>query len=392
MDVGVLTAYKSELRKVATILKDKDHVVKKRKGTEAEEEQPQKFYLVATFRWFDYSHVWASIAPAILLLYLEFPCQITTRLSGIQVLVFMPGSADCDLVGIKNMRYSIDTALINHLSDVLYPTDYINTNSWWDLLLASQTHGIDAVHQLQTSAHQCSNCNETPATSCVANRNDCTDAVHQLQTAAHQCSNCNGHTDSNFNLGPIPPHHTRNHQTSTNLPAPARSPYHQQTHCTACQRTKSSEHCTSATATYHPHLDLSCCTLTSTRLNWCSLHFTFGLRGKKHQQPRVSQAKTIALTLFISCKQQHTSAATVTEPPDLHQPARSPYHQQTHCTACQRTKSSEHCTSATATYNPHLDVNCCTLTSTRAVPCTLPLACGVRNTSNLVCRKPNPWH
>eukprot|EP00808_Paulinella_micropora_P012586 g37545.t1 len=71
---------------------------------------------------FDYSHVWASIAPAILLLYLEFPCQTTTRLSGIQVLVFMPGSADCDLVYIKNMRYSINTALINHPPDVLYPT------------------------------------------------------------------------------------------------------------------------------------------------------------------------------------------------------------------------------------------------------------------------------
>eukprot|EP00808_Paulinella_micropora_P023369 g41598.t1 len=116
---------------------------------------------------------------------------------------------------------------------------------------------------------------------------------------------------SNFNLGSIAPHYTRNHQTS-NLPAPARSLYHQHTYCTACQRTKSIEHCTSATATYHPHLDLSCCTLTSTRLNWCTLHFTFGLRGKKHQQPRVSQAKTIALTLFISCKQQHISAATVT--------------------------------------------------------------------------------
>eukprot|EP00808_Paulinella_micropora_P006432 g20574.t1 len=51
MDVSVLTAYKSELRRVATILKDKDHVVKKRKRAEPEEEQPQKFYLVATFRW-----------------------------------------------------------------------------------------------------------------------------------------------------------------------------------------------------------------------------------------------------------------------------------------------------------------------------------------------------
>eukprot|EP00808_Paulinella_micropora_P031313 g6432.t1 len=50
MDVSVLTAYKSELRRVATILKDKDHV-KKRKRAEPEEEQPQKFYLVATFRW-----------------------------------------------------------------------------------------------------------------------------------------------------------------------------------------------------------------------------------------------------------------------------------------------------------------------------------------------------
>eukprot|EP00808_Paulinella_micropora_P023280 g66939.t1 len=52
MDVSVLTAYKSELRRVATILKDKDHV-KKRKRAEPEEEQPQKFYLVATFRWID---------------------------------------------------------------------------------------------------------------------------------------------------------------------------------------------------------------------------------------------------------------------------------------------------------------------------------------------------
>eukprot|EP00808_Paulinella_micropora_P023706 g33548.t1 len=51
MDVSVLTAYKSELRRVATILKDKDHVKKKRKRAEPEEEQPQKFYLVATFRW-----------------------------------------------------------------------------------------------------------------------------------------------------------------------------------------------------------------------------------------------------------------------------------------------------------------------------------------------------
>eukprot|EP00808_Paulinella_micropora_P001481 g24657.t1 len=51
MDVSVLTAYKSELRRVATILKNKDHVVKKRKRAEPEEEQPQKFYLVATFRW-----------------------------------------------------------------------------------------------------------------------------------------------------------------------------------------------------------------------------------------------------------------------------------------------------------------------------------------------------
>eukprot|EP00808_Paulinella_micropora_P015422 g44222.t1 len=39
MDVSVLTAYKSELRRVATILKDKDHV-KKRKRAEPEEEQP----------------------------------------------------------------------------------------------------------------------------------------------------------------------------------------------------------------------------------------------------------------------------------------------------------------------------------------------------------------
>eukprot|EP00808_Paulinella_micropora_P003831 g42679.t1 len=37
MDVSVLTAYKSELRRVATILKDKDHVVKKRKRAEPEE-------------------------------------------------------------------------------------------------------------------------------------------------------------------------------------------------------------------------------------------------------------------------------------------------------------------------------------------------------------------
>eukprot|EP00808_Paulinella_micropora_P015694 g60754.t1 len=129
-------------------------------------------------------------------------------------------------------------ALINNLPDVLYPT---------------QTQKVGGTL-----------CNEC--------QNHCTDAVYQLQTATHQCSNCNGHTDSNFNLGPIPPHHTRNHQTSTNLPAPARSPYHQQTHYTACKRTKSSEHCTSATATYHAHLDLNSCTLTSTRLVFPALY------------------------------------------------------------------------------------------------------------------------
>eukprot|EP00808_Paulinella_micropora_P030202 g75405.t1 len=229
---------------------------------------------------FDYSHVWASTAPAILFLYLEFSCQTSTRLSGIQVLVFMPGSADCDLVNIKNMRYSINTALINHLFDALYPTQTQTVGGtlcnghadskfeqWWhhqgfSVLLACQKH--------------------------------CTDAVYQLQTATHQCSNCNGTTRPPPTCLHLPAVHT------TSTPIVLR------------QRTKSSEHCTSATATYHPHLDLNCCTLTSTRLNWCSLHFTFGLLGKKHQQPRVSQAKTIALMLSISCKQQHTSAATVT--------------------------------------------------------------------------------
>eukprot|EP00808_Paulinella_micropora_P012590 g37562.t1 len=44
----------------------------------------------------------------------------------------------------------------------------------------------------------------------------------------------------------------------------------------------------------------------------CKQQHTSAATVTKHQQPRVSQAKPMALMLSISCKQQHTSAATVT--------------------------------------------------------------------------------